>query len=132
VSHDLLPKLGFDKITLKFNVVDDKSMDTYLQMAERMKTMGIKTPLIKDFLEAKGFDFPEGEIFDEELLALAKQPKEVGVSGQKKSADMQPSRQGKMPGQSSEKVGSGERGTTRKDQLVARSDLWVYEAEVDE
>jgi hypothetical protein len=123
ISHDLLPKLGFEKVTLKFNTVDDKSMDTYLQMAERMKNMGFKTELIKDFLEAKGFDFPEGEIFDEELLALAKQPKqEAGMPGTKKSQDMQPSRAGKMPGQANEKIGSGERSTTRKEQLLSREE----------
>jgi hypothetical protein len=123
ISHDLLPKLGFEKVTLKFNTVDDKSMDTYLQMAERMKNMGFKTELIKDFLEAKGFDFPSGEIFDEELLALAKQPPEVGgAPGTKKSQDMMPSRAGKMPGQASQKIGTGERSTTRKEQLLSREE----------
>lgn len=138
ISHDLLPELGFEKVTMKFNTIDDKVMKDTLEMAERMKTMGIKTELIKDFLEAKGWDFPEGEIFDEELLALAKEPKDPmgapGVPG-KKSMDMFPSRKGKSEGEGNKRIGTGERGTTRQDQLVARAwdqDKWYYEAEVED
>lgn len=139
ISYDFMPNLNFEKVTLKFNVIDDKALDSYLQMAERMKNMGFKEELIKDFLESKGFDLPEGDIFEavdvnpETGMPLPKgSDPQAAASFTKKSMDMMPSRQGKMPGTANKKIGSGEQSTTRKDQLVARTDRWTYEVEVPE
>lgn len=123
VSYDLLPLIDFPKNTLKFNTVDEKVMAETLEMAERMRNMGFKEDLVKDFLESKGWDFPEGKIFDEQLEA-------------QKSDDMFASRQGKQGRQGNDQIGSGDRGTTRKDQLVARAvdpkKYWQYDVMYNE
>lgn len=111
ISNDLMPKLGFEKVTLKFNVIDDLAMQKYLEMAKIMKDMQFKEELIKDFLESKGWDFPEGTIFDEMMQESLNQP----------NNENSPSRQGKAAGAANKRIGTGERSTTRDNQLVTRT-----------
>jgi HK97 family phage portal protein len=123
ISIELMPKLGYEKVYLRFNVTDEKVMMETLEMAERMHNMGIKEELIKEFLESKGWDFPEGTIFDPEAKV-------------QKSMDQYASRQGKGPREANDKKGTGDRAETREDQLVSRAEMmkeyWTYDVEIDD
>lgn len=132
ISNDLLPQIGFSKVYLKFGPIDERNETTVMEIAERMKNMGFKQELIKEYLESKGWDFPEGDIFEEvQVDPVTGQP----MDGSKKSDDMFPSRKGKLPGVANKKIGTGEQGTTRPDQLVKRTDPrkhWSYDVLVND
>jgi len=72
-----------------------------------MQTMGMKPLIISDYMRKNGLDLPPGNLFEK-----AKPP----VTDEK----FFPSRQRKGEGEPNEKIGTGERGTTREDQLVSR------------
>ena len=61
-----------------------------------------------------GLNLPEGELFlppPEPMMGMEE-------NGVKKSSDMFPSRKGKSEGEANKKIGSGEEGSTRPDQLA--------------
>lgn len=110
LNYDLFPKIGYDKIELVFNSPDEKDITKILEEAERMKTIGFKIEVVEKYLEHEGFPI-EGKLIDKKMYES---------EGESKSDDMFPSRKGKLEGESNQKIGSGEAGSTRKDQLVSK------------
>jgi len=110
LNYDLFPKIGYDKIELVFNSPDEKDITKILEEAERMKTIGFKIEIIEKYLEHEGFPI-EGKLIDKEMYK---------AESTGKTDDMFDSRKGKLEGTSNEKIGSGEDGSTRKDQLVSK------------
>ena len=108
-KYDLFPKIGFPKMNLVFKEPDNNDYPQLLEMAERMKNIGFKPGKIEEFLKDQGFPL-KGKLIDEMTMDAAG-----------KSMDMYASRQGKLPGQSNDKIGTGESGTTRDDQLVSKA-----------
>jgi hypothetical protein len=92
--------------SFEFSEVDDKRIEKLLEMAERMHNMGFKTKVIEEYLENNSFPI-KGKLFDPNAVT-------------KKSEDMMPSRSRK-DGESNDKIGTGEEGTTREDQLVSKA-----------
>jgi hypothetical protein len=107
--YDLFPKIGMDKMILEFKEPDNSDFPKLLEMAERMKNIGFKPSKIEEFLKNEGFPL-KGVLIDTDLF-----------SSGGKSDDMFASRARKQDGESNEKIGSGESGTTRDDQLVSKA-----------
>jgi len=113
--NDLFVKMGFPKIIIKFNNPAKTNLETVLQNAERMKTIGFSAKKVEEYLHSVNFPV-EGELIDEELFKP-----EVKEQSSEKSEDMYPSRQRKASDESSKNIGTGEQSTTRKEQLVGHS-----------
>jgi hypothetical protein len=107
--YDLFPKIGFDKLIIEFDEIEDSKIEKLLEIVERMKNIGFNMKVVEEFLREQGFPI-EGKLLDKDLYEVAK-----------KSDDMFPSRKGKLNGEGNDKIGSGEEGTTRKDQLVSKA-----------
>jgi len=120
VSFDLFEKIGYKNNYLKFNNLKDVDIGQLLEQAERMKLIGFKSNKVEEFLKENNFPIT-GSLIDKDLYAP--QPME---SNEEKSEDMQPSRERKDDGESNEKIGSGEEGTTREDQLVKKGNTHDY------
>ena len=109
-ENDLFPKMGYPKIQINWNPVIRTDVDKMMEVAERMKNIGVKKDIIERYLIDQGF-YAEKAIFDEKRY-------DAETS---KSEDMFPSRKRKSEGDSSENIGSGEESSTREDQLVSRA-----------
>jgi len=104
INFDLFPKIGLKDDGFEFLEIDDKKIEKLLEMSERMVNMGFKTSVVEKYLREN--DFPiTGKLFDEERMLEGK-----------KSEDMYASRSRK-DGESNDKIGTGDEGTTRKNQL---------------
>lgn len=113
-GYELFPKMGYDKIFLRFNIVDMITTKQVIEVAKGMKDMMLKESIIKEFFEKNGWDMPEGDIF-EETVDLSSE------NGQIPRAGEPPSREPKGAGMANDKIGTGQSGTTREDQLVKRA-----------
>ena len=103
--------MGYKKVVLTFNPINKVGMTRLLENAERMKTMGFKDKKIEEYLKLEGFPI-DGSLF--EIVHVDKPDEE-------KSEDMFPSRKRKLPDEMQKKVGSGEEGSTREDQLISKA-----------
>lgn len=103
---ELFSKLGLGTVSFSWNPIDDRSEKDDVEIAERLMNMGAEPMMVEAFLRQSGLELPEGKLF---------KPREEVVSS--KSEDMFPSRQRKADGESNERIGSGQDGTTREDQL---------------
>ena len=112
---ELFDKLGIGSVDYAFNPIDKRSEKDDVEVAERLINMGADPKVIEGFLRTSGLALPEGKLFLDKP-EMEQDPK-VGVVS-KKSMDMYPSRKGKSEGESNKKIGSGEDGTTRPDQLA--------------
>ncbi len=114
--NDLFIKMGYPKIILSFNNPTKTNLELVLQNAERMKTIGFSSKKIEEYLHSVNFPV-EGKLIDEELF----KPEVPEHKEEGKSEDMYPSRQRKAKDESSKNIGTGEKSTTRDDQLVSKS-----------
>lgn len=130
LKYDLFPKIGFNKMNIKFKPIIKTDIGKIMEVAERMKTIGIKTSLIEKYLKDEGF-YNEKEIFDKEKLKLEKE----GLQNQnspKKSEDMFPSRQRKPADETSKQIGTGINSTSREDQFVSKAWGGITFSNIDE
>ena len=107
---DLFPKMGYEKVQLTFSPINKLGITRILENAERMKVMGFKVKKIEEYLKLEGFPI-DGSLFE---------PISLNEPTQEKSEDMFPSRQRKIPDEASERIGTGEEGTTKEEQLVSK------------
>lgn len=114
-ENDLFPKMGFPNIRINFKSPIKNDIGKMMEVAERMKTIGIKTELIEKFLIDEGF-YNEKEIFDKKKLKA-----EMDGLNPKKSEDMFPSRKRKPEDEISKEIGTGDNSSTRQDQLVEKA-----------
>lgn len=115
-GYELFPRMGYEKVSLRFNIVDLLTTKQVMEVAGKMKDAGMKESIIKEFMEQHGWDMPAGKIFNEVPDMEATR---VGEP---------PSREPKGAGEANEKIGTGQQGTTREDQLVKRArELKAYE-----
>jgi hypothetical protein len=101
-----------------FDTTEEKKV---LEVANDMKKLGLTNDVIGDYLEEKGLHLTDDEEDpfnspEDMLLAAGKLP----PVEQEQSEDA-PSREPKSTGAGNEKLGTGKRGTTRPDQLVAKT-----------
>lgn len=103
--EELFSKIGISgKTKFSWNPIDERSEKDDVEIAERLINMGAKPKQVEAFLRSTGLELPDGELFEPQANV-------------QKSMDMFPSRQGKSDGEGNERIGSGEAGTTRQDQL---------------
>lgn len=102
--EDQLDRAGITGVEKRYGVVDRKSEKDVLEMAERLQNMGAKKDKLQDWLETQGVYLPK-DFFDEDVEPTT-------------SEDMFPSRQRLNDGEMNERVGTGQDGETREDQLI--------------
>lgn len=106
--NELFEKLGLGTAEFSWNPIDERSEKDDVEIAERLMNMGAKPKQVEQFLRNAGLELPEGELFEK---------RETMSMPPGKSMDMYDSRKGKADGEANQKIGSGEDGTTRQDQL---------------
>ena len=109
---ELLKRSRYDNVEFKFRNVSLKVQKELLEMAQLMKSMTVKNETITKFLKANGFDVEDSELFD---------PLPQPLAGGQVDEKFFPSRKRKGEGDANKQIGTGERGTTREDQLVSRA-----------
>jgi hypothetical protein len=88
VEQELFPMLGFKDAKLKFNPLDDKSANDYLDMAQKLVNMGGKPEIVNKWLVERIPDLPKDILFTQE------QKLEMQVESKlDKNSDIHPSRQ---------------------------------------
>jgi len=107
-NNDLFVKMGLENVDFEFNTIDKIDVERLIKNAERLVNMGFKKEKIEEYLELEGFPI-QGTLFDPNAELE-----------QKKSMDMYASREGKNADTSNERIGTGEKGTTREDQLIKK------------
>jgi len=109
INNELLPKMGFEKVTFKFSTIDDASTKTKLEMLVMMKNAGMTNEVMQEWLADQGLYFSTKKIFNtpEDMMALSGK----SVTGQSEGA---PSRQRKGEGEANKEHSTL---TTREDQL---------------
>lgn len=121
--NDLLKRMGIFKSTFRYKPLSIKTEREVFENAMNLKQMGLKGEVIADYMRNHGIDLPKGDIF-EPVPDMT--PQQGGVVDEK----FYPSRKRKATGEGNQKIGTGERGTTREDQLVSRA--WVSDFLVEE
>lgn len=120
-TYDLLPKCGFENVEFDFPTANQTELAKDLEMAERMKNMGVKDEMIDAYLRSVGLDVPEGKMFKtpEEKMKEMQMMNPMEEEGEnKKSDDMRPSRHRKPK---DEKSKNQPEPTSRPDQFVGNS-----------
>ena len=113
-NKQLFPAIGLSTVQFSWNPIDKRNEKDDVEMAERLINMGAEPKMVEKFLRRTGLELPEGTLFKKPepmMMPGMEQP------GKKKSMDMYPSRQGKSEGEANQKIGTGQDGTTREDQL---------------
>ena len=99
-----MARIGLTGVEKRYAPVDKKTEKDVLEMADRLKNLGAKSDKLQEWLETQGFELPEN-FFDENSEGST-------------SEDMMPSRQRLAEGEMNERVGTGQEGETREDQLI--------------
>lgn len=119
IAFDELFKKSGLSIDFSWNPIDERSEKQDIEIAEKLMNMGAKPDMIEKFLRNAGLELPEGDLFmsPDDIVGTVRTNRQVEGLPTKKSEDMFPSRQRKAEGEANQKIGSGEEGTTREDQL---------------
>lgn len=118
-----LKKIGKFDAEFVFPPLSNKISRETIEVAQIMRDISVKKEHVADFLRAQGLALPKGEIFEEAPEFEEQKKQTMG------NDTLSPSRRPKPEGEMNKQIGTGERGTTREDQLVGRSEYpYVYEA----
>lgn len=131
--NELLRRMKLFKVEFRFNPLAVKNEKEVLEAAQLMKDVGLKKEIIGDYLRERGLPLPPGDLFEPLPEPLMGGPAQPGG----KPENMFPSRRRKGVDQANQKIGTGDRGTTREEQLTGRSSSfgsypYVWNLEVDE
>jgi hypothetical protein len=119
VNFDLLPKINKSNNLLRFGPIDRFAEKQVYEVAQIMKSIGMKTEVIEEYLADKGIVFEEEELFEDPVEQAAQMADATNVAspdGSKnpRNKDMAPSRRGKGTGEGNK---AQDEVTTREDQL---------------
>ncbi len=78
-TYDLFPKIGFDKATFEFGVLDQTMRMKTLEMVEKMVNMRFSEDAIKEFMEAMDMTFETKELFKEDPVEMGMSNKDIGA-----------------------------------------------------
>lgn len=112
-NYDLFPKIGLKDKMLVFGPNDRFQEKQVIDNVNIMKNMGMKDSIIKEYMQDKGMVFKDTELFNP-----LPDPMAVGPGG--KDINTMPSRF-KGEGAPAKKIGTGEQGSTRPDQLIKKT-----------
>jgi len=127
INYDLFPKMGLPATTeFYWYPLDRMTEKSIFEVIEIMKRSMFTDEAITEFMGDQGMNFKTKKLF--------KEPEEqTGVTPEQRSGkDASASRETKGGGESNKKIGTGEAGTTREEQLVARDDNWSFDAIVED
>lgn len=127
INYDLFPKLGYPSTTeFYWNPIDRMTKKSVFEIVEIMKRSMFTDKAIQEFMIKEGLMFETKKLFNEpEPITPAGT---VSPEAQSKK-DGSASRTGKGVGETSKKIGTGEAGTTREEQVAraAPVDHWSYD-----
>lgn len=116
--NDFLQRSGYFKSKFKFratSTIDEKKL---FEVAQLMRSINMTDEAIREYLADKGLVFNTEDLFVE--------AQELDSGNDLLEQDQSPSRRGKGDGEMSEQIGTGSEGTTREDQITARSFEFDY------
>jgi hypothetical protein len=135
INYDLFPKLGYPStVEFYWHPIDRMSEKSIFEVVEIMKRSMFTDEAIMEWMENQGLEFTVKKLFKEpELPTMGGQP----TPEQRSKKDASASRTRKGEGESSQRIGTGEEGTTREEQVSrAIPDFtkfpYVIEKEVEE
>lgn len=109
-------KAGLTGVEMHIGTPDSKSETDIVETALKLKSMGAKPGKLTQWLKDRGLDLDE-DFFDEDVFRSESQ----ADRNQESNAANVSSRSGKNDGEMNERVGTGDEGTTRDDQLVTEA-----------
>jgi hypothetical protein len=116
INFELFDKMGISSgAEFYWKPLDRMTEKGVFEVVEIMKRSMMTDEAIAEFMEQQGITFSTDKLFNE--------PEESNVEvtpEQRSQKDASPSRETKGVGQANKKIGTGESGTTREDQLVKR------------
>ncbi len=108
VNYDLFPKISKANSLLRYSPVDRFAEKMVLENVQMMKSAGFTNEACTEYMQDKGM-FWIAKVFEPvEVQSKQENPRDL---------DNMPSRTGKGEGQANAKVGTGEQGTSREDQV---------------
>ena len=111
INFDLLPKMNKANNLLKFAPVDRFAVKQVFENVQLMSSMGMTPEAMEEYFADCGMYWK---------ATLFKPPEEESMEGDSdnpRDKDMMPSRIGKGEGESNKKIGTGDEGTSRPDQV---------------
>ena len=115
INYDLFPKLGYP-VTVEFYwyPIDRMTEKGIFEVVEIMKRSMFSDEVITEWMQNQGIEFSATKLFNEpELPTMGEQP----TPEQRSKKDSSASRTRKGEGESSKRIGTGEAGTTREEQV---------------
>jgi hypothetical protein len=116
--NELFKKINKGSNALVFGPVDRFSERMVWENLQIMKSMGVSNDTCEEYLNDRGLFF-EGKVFEDPIVL--EDESVAGSPDNPRDLDTMPSRQGKAEGVGNSKIGTGEQGSTREDQLVKKS-----------
>ena len=117
---DLFKRMGIWRSEFRFRPPTTKSEKELLETALIMQQLNMKNDEIGAYLYSRGFDFESKSPFNE-VKEESSPNDNPSQSPDYVSEEFMPSRKRKGEGDANEKIGTGDEGTTREDQLVTRA-----------
>jgi hypothetical protein len=108
INFDLFPKINRGNTMLRFGPNNRSEEEHIYKIAQMMQAMNMTPEAIQEFL------FDRGVVFKAKLFL---DPEQMMGGDNPRSLDQMPSRQGKTSGTMDKNIGTGEKASTRKDQL---------------
>jgi len=105
-NFELFPKMGKGNNLLRFAPNDRFEEKQVFENIQLMQSMGMTNEVIQEYLGDRGM-FYKATLFKPEIIPTENP----------RNNDMSPSRVGKGEGEANKKIGTGEQGTTRPDQM---------------
>jgi len=109
-TYELFPKMGFDKVSFEFGIIDYINEERVFKIVTMMKQSQFKDEIIAEWLSSQGLQFNTMDIFNP---LMAQTP-----NGVQKQDDTAPSRQRKASDAPNKSYATP---TTRQDQIVRNS-----------
>lgn len=129
LNNDTFVKMGKGNDKIVFKPSDRFVFTQIIDNALKLKGVGFTDKAMKEYFGMNGVYFETNKLFER-----FEDPKSGNKYNDVLTQETAPSRQGKTEGVSNDKIGTGEQGSTRSDQLVKQADkrYWVYDALVED
>ncbi len=99
INNEFFPKLGFDELYIRPNIVDTKLMNDILDVAIKLSQVGANRKKLNQWIIQRGLDIPE-DLLEEPMIPGAQEPglNKNGTLSLDKNSPLQPSRKPKQMG----------------------------------
>lgn len=134
INFELFPKMSINSdLEFYWKPIDRMTEKSVFEVVEIMKRSMFSDDAIKEFMNNQGIAFDTDSIFKEPEELESNSEGEQPTPEQRSKKDASASRTRKGEDESSERIGTGEEGTSREEQITKRSGYpYHYDVVVDE